>query len=758
MDPSAFNAWKWVSLSPLPLWALVAVAVGIVLAVLGACWGVRNEPSRGKRLAMWSLRALAGVLALFFLIEPGVRRMSVARAKSRVVVLVDRSASMTFPIEPNGPTRSAQVAKALAELRVQAERLKDDYAVEWLGFEPELAPVSEALLNNTPATSGRTDVLGALRALAAGSSGGNRKLSAVLLFSDGADNTELKAGFERSAETVLRDLGAPISTFQVGKAGLPDIAVESVKVDDFAFVRSSITVEAEVSARGFKGQTVSVVLSREGQTVGRKEVTFSSDDDQQAVSFTFTPDQTGRFVYTLAAAVMPQEAVVDNNRRSFSLKVIRDRMRVLLVVGRPTWDERFLRGLLKQDPNVELVSFYILINNTDMRPSENELSLIPFPRDEIFSKKLNTFDVLVLQNFGDTDPQVSISSFEANLEEYVAGGGALAFIGGDRSFGEARYPLRELGKALPVERAGPADVQSFKARLTPEGLRHPVTALATGARSSESAWNALPAIPGVNLTRAKPGATVLLEHPFVTVDGRNAPVLALWEYQKGRVMTLATDGSWYWAFPSHAGGAPSRDYERFWGNALRWLVRDPDLTTLQVTADPASVEPGQPVGVAISARMGDYQPAEGAQVSVELIRAEDGARAGVQEVTTAADGSARVEFPALPPGAYRIVGKASKAGKSLGEAQDVVAVRAVGPELADSRVDSALLEGIARRTGGKAFKLPQVSLSEVPIKEPPLVEVGRANDEPLWDRWYWLVLLVMVAGGEWLLRRRLGYV
>ena len=66
---------------------------------------------------------------------------------------------------------------------------------------------------------------------------------------------------------------------------------------------------------------------------------------------------------------------------------------------------------------------------------------------------------------------------------------------------------------------------------------------------------------------------------------------------------------------------------------------------------------------------------------------------------------------------------------------------------------------IAKATGGKAFTLPSdTSLSSVPFLEPPLVEVGRSKDQPLWDRWYWLLTLVMVVGLEWGLRRRFGYV
>ena len=36
--------------------------------------------------------------------------------------------------------------------------------------------------------------------------------------------------------------------------------------------------------------------------------------------------------------------------------------------------------------------------------------------------------------------------------------------------------------------------------------------------------------------------------------------------------------------------------------------------------------------------------------------------------------------------------------------------------------------------------------------------MGRSKDQPLWDRWYYLVALVVLLGVEWLLRRRFGYV
>ena len=757
----SFDTWKLVSLSPHPVPVLAVLVLALLVGVVLACWGVRREPVRGRRWALWSLRVLAGLCALFFLLEPAVRRMQVARVKNRVAVLVDRSASMTFPVEPKGQTRNQAVSHALERLAPQMDALKERYAFETWSFDPELSATSPEAMLAQPPRSGRTDLFAALRALKAGDTGGNRKLAGVILLSDGADNADLAGGLSGRPRQALEQLGVPVTTVAVGKQGLTDLAIDAVKVDDFAFVRNSISAEVEVHGRGFADQSVQVVLRREGQVVSTGVAHFATNDETQTVKFTFTPDQTGRFVYTVSVPVFPDEVVTENNTRSFTLKVIRDRVRVLLVAGRPTWDERFLRGVLRADANVELISFYILRNGMESSGVVNEqreLSLIPFPREEIFREKIDTFDVIIVLNFGHEESGISLQSFQPSIEKYVQNGGAFAFLGGDRSFGEAQSPVDPFRNVTPVLTAGAAALQPIPVSLSPAGRSHPITSLATGGSSSEATWSSLPPIPGMNLVRAKPGATVLLETPAASVDGKPAPLLTVQEVGRGRTLALATDGSWAWAFGAHANGAQTRTYERFWSNAIRWLVRDPDLTTLSVVADPSSVEPGKPVGVIVTALQPDYQPAPGASVTVELFDANDGHLVGRQQGLSGADGVIRLEFPPPEAGAYKLVGRASLNDKPLGEATDSVAVRAVGPELADARVNTALLEDLAKATGGAFFESPDFALSDVPLREPPLVEVGRSKDQPLWDRWYWLTLLVVVAGLEWAVRRRYGYV
>ena len=85
-----------------------------------------------------------------------------------------------------------------------------------------------------------------------------------------------------------------------------------------------------------------------------------------------------------------------------TFNVARQRVRLLHVAGRPTYDVRSLRRWLKSDESVDLVAFFILRTDEDnpMTSDDSELALIPFPVDELFTEHLPSFDAVVLQDIG----------------------------------------------------------------------------------------------------------------------------------------------------------------------------------------------------------------------------------------------------------------------------------------------------------------------------------------------------------------------
>lgn len=762
LDP-AFDGWRIVSLSPLPLPLLTALAALALVAAAVARGSLRAESAAARRRATTLLRVAAALALVLLLAEPGRRLFQTTRIKNRVVFLVDRSASMSFPERVGGPSRSQAAAAFFGGSKRGLADLATRFTLEVYGFERDLEPIDPKRLGEAaPAEGPGTDLVGALRAAASGGAGSaGRKLSGVVLVTDGADNVEMPDGLTPRAKGVLEDLGAPVSTLAVGASGLRDLAIERIAVDDFAFVRNTIEVEAVVRAHGFEAEAIEVHLRREGRLVAKRGVQLVPGRDAYRVSFAFAPDQTGQFVYTVAAPTFPDEAVTTNNARSFVLKVIRDRVRVLLVVGHPSWDERFLRGLLRQDPNVDLISFFILRGTHDDPRvfREDELSLIPFPVPTIFRDELRTFDLVVLQNFAHRDQMYRMEEYLPFMRDYVRDGGALAMIGGENAFGEGRYHLTELQEALPVEPTGAMpSLEPYTARLTAEGRRHPVTQVGSTGAATERIWAEMPALSGLNVTRARPGARVLLEHPFLTDGGANVPAVAVWEFGRGRVLAVTADSSWHWAFPALASGSSLRAYDRFWSNAIRWLVRDPELTPVRIAADKPAIEPDVPIAATVTAHGSDYGPAPGAAIEVDLVDAEQGRRVARQRAVAGIDGAARIEFAPPGPGPYKLVAQATRGEARLGEAEDAVAVRAAGPELSDAAPRPDLLRAISGATGGAFVEIGKASIGDLPLVDPEVVEVGRKRDEPLWDRWYSLAIIAAAIGAEWFLRRRWGYV
>ena len=586
----------------------------------------------------------------------------------------------------------------------------------------------------------------------------------MILLTDGADTASLGQGLTPAARAALKKLGAPVHAFVTGEASdVKDLAVTHVAADDFAFVRNAISVEATVREEGFEAQDLPVTLRREGRVVSSQTVHLEPGKPTE-VTFKFTPDTTGKFIYTVSAPVLDGEAVTTNNRRSFVLKVIRDRIRVLQVVGRPSWDERFLRGLLKKDPNVDLISFFILRTPQDStRVPQNDLSLIPFPTDELFTKELKTFDLVIFQNF-DYGPY-NMAQYLDNVKDYVQGGGSFVMIGGEKSFSEGRYQGTYIEDILPVDllpqTSGTISTDAFQPRLTEAGRRSPIMQVGSSRQATDRIFASLPELDGVNeVAKVKPDAQVLLSDPFLkTADGGgNAPVIATREVGRGRTMAVMTDSTWFWSFPAAGEGGDRRVYDRFWTNAMRWLIRDPDLTNVRVRPTKDAYEPGEPVVLDVSVRNKNYGPGAGARVTVKVLAA-DGSDVGTFKSTAGDDGVATVRLDlGGKKGAFKVDAEADSAddGIPLGKASGAFLVRATSPEMVSPAPRPKLLRAIAKLTGGSVHTLPASTFPNLSFVDPKVVEVGRKKNVDLWDRWWLLAVLIGAAALEWALRRRWG--
>ncbi|HLL20492.1 MAG TPA: glutamine amidotransferase [Kofleriaceae bacterium] len=765
--PSAtdFNEYRWVMLSP---WGRIGMALGgmAVVGIVALSWRASRGASAWRRATLIGLRAAAAVGALVVFLQPAVELRQVAREPNRIAVLVDDSRSMALREQADGPTRIERVRGLLNNSKGTLEAWAADHKLDFYTFSETLGATSLQGLQQVTANGKATLVRKALDQIRNRYEG--RDLAGIVLISDGAST----GGFaedagEGAVRDFLKNLDTRVHTVWAAREGLKDLAVAKVMADEFAFVRTVVRIDAVIRTTGLSARQVPVTLSTDGQPLRQKLVDLPGGSSEVTVTFEVTPPRVGRYVYEIAVPVAAGEAVTENNTRSFVIRVIRDKIRVLQVAGQPSWDVRALRQMLKSNPNVDLISFFILRTQDDISLVPNdEMSLIPFPTRELFENQLPSFDLIIMQDF--EYAPYGIGDYLENIRSYVEGGGGLAMLGGAASFSSGGYYDTAVAKALPVELFGPfdtgpvLDTQKFSPQLTDAGSMHPVTSLRYSADDNAAVWKALPPLEGVNIVAgAKPDATVLAVHPKLkTKTGKPMPVIVAGEYGKGRSVAVTTDTVWRWGFQAAARpGDNGRQYTKFWENTMRWLIQDPDLRNLHVDSDATEYTPGSAVRVTVRLLGRDYQPLPNGAVSLVVKRGADPQRAEQVQTTkvmVGPDGTAIYELGGLTPGVYRVEGHATIAGRVV-DASDIFLVREGGNELDRPVGDPGALEAIAAGTRGQALGPVDALPVDLDFDAPRIVRVDRRTDVELWSRPGLLLLVVGLLGLEWLLRQRSGY-
>ncbi len=750
------------------------------LAVLGLSWYDLRDMRSARRWTLVGLRVAVYGIAVLMLLEPALELKHVTKVKNHIAVLVDTSLSQTLRVDKESTTRFDQVKDYLKspQMRKLLTEPNDDHIFDVFSYHETLEPSTYDELthpdyapkgNNTRTLEAMED---ALRRI------GRRDLGGVVLISDGIDAGQLggrvRKGEEIDQETkaFLRRLGAPVHTVATATdQGLKDLSIERVLHDDFAFIRNKISIDVVLRVVGFDPARIPVPLYREGKLLQTRQVEVGPDATEYKVTFELVPQQLGKEIYTLSAPAYAGEALTENNRKDIVLKIIRDKIRVLQVVGRPSWDERFLRQMLKRNPNVDLISFFILRTpeNIQVVPN-NELSLIPFPTQELFQDELGSFDLVIFQNFNYGPYNMRV--YLPEVAKYVREGGGMVMVGGELSFSSAGYQGTPIDSVLPVilppqgSREALLNESNFQMELTDAGQRHPITQLAFDPATNTERWSKIPPLEGTNLVLgARPNATVLGVHPRLKVGGEPMPVVVVSEVDKGRVMAVTTDSTWKWSFYNVTQGSTSRPYHTFWNAAIRWLIKDPELKLIKVDIGQTTVTPGKDVTVNIRVAKPDYTPAPGVKGSIEILhrplKALDGSQPDVKPValdvqafTTDSQGRTEVKLPAVMPGAYTVRATATTKGGTLKD-EDIFLVTLDSQELRTIEPRPRLLDQLSSSAAGDFVLLPETN-ADFTFKEPRVVQVNRRKVIDLWDTLWLLIIICGLLGTEWTLRRRWG--
>lgn len=722
----------------------IAVAVLVVLGLGLLAVELRLARERGRGL-VFATGLLGMLLFAAAVLRPARITVHGMRVGPRVVVLVDQSRRLLIPTDDVTPAGQATRRKRALDAARELGKVLDGARVSVLGFgEGSAVPIT---LEGDD-TGGRLTTESDLRAALSGLVGGaGEHPEAVVVVSDGRLSTP-------TADAVVREhlgrLGVPVHTVEVEKRAPKDASIRSVRAAGAAVAHQSLALTVEVGCSGGLSCKLVPVTVTELMSDVEPALLASGEakieDGVGRVQLDVTLDRAGERVLQVAIEAPEGDELAANDSRLLTLAVARDRVRLLHLAGRPTYDVRALRRWLKSDEAVDVVAFFILREGTqgedDPNADERDLALIEFPVNELFTTHLPSFDAVILQDIDAV--RYKLAQHLPRLARYVEAGGGLIMVGGPSSFGGGKYSQTPLDSVLPVEQVSGGediDMTSFVPEYTEAGRAAPVT---RGLRDLVS--EELPTMHGTNLLgAARASAIVLLEHPKLKAGIARMPVLALGEAGDGRSIALSIDDTHQLAFSEFAAKVAGRAYGALWDGLLGWLMRDPRYEAARVELAHDCIA-GEPAALRVT-----RLPGMAGKVDVSIERLGIRRSGDKIEASAAASNETTVEvpLPRLEAGGYTA---RVKIGAAPPTRHDFACERA-GPAWADSRPDPERLERIAEVTGGKAVSYKNVGA--IPVPKATEVAAER-HVSPVFPAWAWSLAGAVMLGAHWVARRRSG--
>ncbi len=799
----------------------VALAVGVIVGIWTLYRYEGRNLSRGLRALIGGIRLLTLATVALMLLDIVLVIDRRERTASHLLVLVDTSESMalTDPYDDatarsfaSGLSASPAISDAdLASIRQQTRlelarrslepilsRLADGRDVTVYSFDstanriedgkpPNKSGQPEAQTSSGQANeplSQKASLEASLAALqshgvstAVGSALGQalaahrgQPLSGVLVVTDGQSNggdDPRKIGLQAGRD------GTMIHSLMVGsERGPSNVRLSDVEVSPVVFVRDPTQISVLMESQGMQGRSAAVKLERrqkgeEWAEVGRTEITLGEDASIQRVSFPYTPETVGQYEFRGTVLDAGVELTESDNVAVKSIKVVRQRIRVLIVAGAPSPEVQFLRNSLLRDPVIDLACWL-------QSASENyeQVGHRPVRRLPANLQELSYFDVLVL-----IDPNIKKlgPGWDEMMTKFVGdAGGGLIYVAGElytnKLFETGQGESSSIAddawlSTLPVVwesglYQSSADVRlntrdTWNLDLTADGNEDPIFQFSPDKSKNREI---LASLPGMYwhfpVTRAKPGATVLAQHGDQRMKnqfGRHV-LMAMQRYGPGRTVFIGFDATYRWRY------LHEQYFDGFWARLIDRVGRSKVL--------------GGRYPFTLATDKNVYRTGDRVSLRVQLTGAPD-------EVSSVGTLQCEVEVPGGEPTAYDLEPHVDQPG--LFEASFtverggayVVHVSSAGQAERDSSVRPAtltfrvepprqetdkpgtnrpLLEDLARSSGGRVFT--PADAKEIP-EAFPIHQVERLIQyrEELWDAPLGMILIVTLLTLEWVLRK-----
>ena len=770
-----------------PEWVWPAIV--FFLAGLGlAIWSYRHSPatSSTRRLGL-SLRAIGLAALAACLIDPKWTETEPRPGANMFAILADNSQGMAIQDNGAAKTRSAQVTDLVAQDKAPWQMtLAETFQLRRFLFDSRLLSTRDF---SELKFDGRATALNtALADL--GERYRGQPLAGVLLFTDG-NATDLPSDKLQSLP--------PIYPVLIGREGaLRDLSIVSVSSSQSAFEDAPVTIQADVLATGFNGESVQariqdITSTNHSAVVAQQSQTVKIDNEHLYFRFQIKPSHRGITFYRVHVGAEKNESIVEATTANNDRVVVVDRgggpYRILYVCGRPNWEYKFLNRAIQEDDQLQLVALIRIARREPkftFRGRAGESSNPLFRGFGQTDEETERYDqpVLVRQNTKDEFElkggfpktaddlygyhAIILDDLESDfftadqrllIQKYVADrGGGFLMLGGPDSFIQGKYDRTPIGDMLPFYLSGAPTgkpLEDVEYKLTREGWLQAMARLRGTEADEKERLGEVPHYRAINRVGAlKPGANLIAT--VSDSNGKEYPALAVQRFGHGKTAGMPLADYWHGGLGDET---RMKDVAKSWRQLVRWLTTDvPEQVKLEVVSTNAA---GADTAVTLRVRARDrsFQPVDSAVVTVLVEPIGGSATNQVQLIAEATPNQAGVFETVYVPrqtGGYRATATVvDGAGQFLGTAMAGWASEPLADEFRSLQPNRALLEILARQTGGELVTPEKLATFVGSLKNRPAPVLDTVS-KPIWDQPIVFLFSLACFLAEWGLRRMRG--
>ncbi|MFC1742511.1 hypothetical protein ACFL35_00850 [Candidatus Riflebacteria bacterium] len=702
---------------------------------------LKKIPQKVK-YALFSLRIIALLLLFFALLNIQMHVIGSVIEKNKLVFLVDKSKSMSIPYKNSN--RWDFFRETIAAKKSFIFDLKKRFNFFGFSFASSLQEVELLNLKSKPGFGNETDIIGNIQSVI--ETVGQDKLAAILLYTDG-NHTK-----KESSLAGLDTQGVPVHFFTVSKDNTArDIILHEIKAPEIGYLNNRFPFEVKISQEGFQGKKLIVVLKQGNKILKTESVTVNGNELH--LKWSIDLKKEGNFKYNVEIPVQKEELFADNNKQSFIVKVVKEKIEILQLSGLPGYEANFMENILREDPAVNIKSLTLLSGfggkNSRLRRGESPFFLFKDAKlkekkrrvaGKDFAQLLKNSDLLILSSWNNI-----LSNFYVKvILDYIKKNKmAILFLPGRNAVSKTD-PLLTI---LPFASSFGTDRERHHFSVMLPGVNLPFLDSLTSS-SQKHFWESLPAFEYLHKTGShRTGSQVL------AVSNRNKKAAIIYHnYGKSKVLALLSGPTWKWRFRLVGNNRNALVFPRFWGSLIRFMVEreHEDEGKLEIT--PRQVQLGKRVNLALVIKDPATLKLAASGLFARIITPDN--REDTVRFIRKNREKNRFEASYIPsePGKYNIRLYVNNSEMKSSRDDFFYAVQPTR-EFVTMKMNFELMGTIARSTGGSVLPLAKIESLRNIIKE-KRVNVEKSIVLDAWNNIFFFLLFIFCLCFEWYYKRK----